>query len=300
MNYLTISKIVSMAMMAWVALGAPDLHAADPDIPAGVEVQNGALDYVVCISGETLNVRDESLNHILFVVAKHSSAKPVQSFGTDRLQKTIGGVEYTFIKSEFPQASSAVKVGWVAEKYIVTRSECAGAAEVPPVAAAPSSPWVFPTLKRPSSSYKEGMRRFKASRSGGRLHAACDLYRVTGEDALSISSGSVIRDKYYFYEGTYAIEVKHSDGKVARYGEITGKTAPSIALNKSVKPGQTIGYVGKVNSGCCTPMLHFELYSGTASGSLTQSGNSFQRRKDLIDPTQLLSGWEKLKFGVSY
>ncbi len=275
------------------------VYAVDLDLPVGVELQTGALDYVVCINAATLNVRDQALAKVLFTVAKHSAAKPVQSFGTDRLKKTIDGVEYTFIKSEFPAVTGAVKVGWVAENYIVTRSSCPGA-NLPIVVAPPSPAWTFPTLKRPSVSYKDGMRRFKANRSNGRLHAACDLYRVTGEDALAVTAGTVIRDKYYFYEGTYAIEVKHAGGKVARYGEITGKTAPSIALNKSVRAGQTLGYVGKVNSGCCTPMLHFELYSGTASGSLSQSGNSFQRRKDLIDPTLLLSGWEKLKFGTSY
>lgn len=270
------------------------------EIPLGVEVQSGSLDYVVCISGNSLNVRDESLNKVLFAVNRHSSAKPVQSFGTDRLKKIVDGVEYTFIKSEFPETTSSMKTGWVAEKYLVTRQECPGAALSSPVESPAAQTWTFPTLLRPSVSYKEGMRRFKASRSGGRLHAACDLYRVTGEQANSISSGTVIRDKYYFYEGTYAIEVKHTGGKVARYGEITGKTAPNIGLNKKVQTGQTIGYVGKVNSGCCTPMLHFELYSGTASGSLSQGGNKFQRRKDLMDPTLLLVDWEKFKFGASY
>jgi len=64
--------------------------------------------------------------------------------------------------------------------------------------------------------------------------------------------------------------------------------------------GQTIGYVGKVNSGCCEPMLHFELYSGKLTGALTQSGTKFQRRKDLVNPSALLTELEKLKFGVAY
>lgn len=276
------------------------------DIPDGIEVQNGLLDYVVCIEGTALNVRDESLNRVLFTVPRHATAKPVQSFGTDRISKIIDGVNYTFIKSDFPLANGAPRVGWVAEKYVMPRKQCPGAAPAsePSTPAGPSTPtadgWTFPTILRPSSSYREAQRRFGAARSGGRLHAACDLYRVTNEQAVSINSGVVIRDKYYFYEGTYALEIKHSDGKVARYGEITGQNPVNIAVNKSVVVGQTIGYIGKVNSGCCTPMLHFELYSGTLTGSLTQSGNGYQRRKDLIDPTNLLMDWEKAKFGQSH
>lgn len=276
------------------------INALKEGLPEGVEVLSGSLDYVVCTSSSTLNVRDESLNKVLFTVPRYSSIKPVQSFGTDRIKKVIDGVEYSFTKAEFPQAAVENKIGWVAEKFVISRQQCPGAQTSSPNEPVVNQAWTFPTLLRPSSSYKDGMRRFKASRSSGRLHAACDLYRKTGEDALAVSSGTIIRDKYYFYEGTYAIEVKHTGGKVARYGEITGKAAPNISLNKSVRAGQTVGYIGKVNSGCCTPMLHFEFYAGTASGALSQSGNSFRRRKDLLDPTDYLTEWEKAKFGQSY
>lgn len=265
-------------------------------IPEGIEVQEGALDLVVCTNSSYLNVRDESLEKILFQARRFESAKVVQSFGKDRFKKVIDGVEHAFVKAEFASA----KVGWVAESFLVNRSQCAGATNDKPSTSPQAQTWTFPTLLRPSVSYKDGMRRFKAGRSGGRLHAACDLYRVKDEKAMSVSSGKVIRAKYYFYEGTYAIEIKHTGGKVARYGEITGKDAGGVSLNANVSTGQVLGYIGKVNSGCCTPMLHFELYSGTASGSLSQKGNAFQRRKDLIDPTSLLSEWERIKFGKSY
>jgi murein DD-endopeptidase MepM/ murein hydrolase activator NlpD len=117
---------------------------------------------------------------------------------------------------------------------------------------------------------------------------------------VSVNSGKVIRAPYYFYQGTYALEVKHSDGKVVRYGEITGKKPTGVTLNSALTAGQVVVYVGKVNSGCCTPMLHFEMYAGTATGALTTSGNKFNRRSDLMDPTTYLSTWEKAKFGVSY
>jgi len=277
--------------------------SAPLDLPAGVEAFDGTLDYVVCITGSSLNVRDQALAKVLFTVPRHAIAKPVQSFGTDKLKKTIGGTEYIFIKSEFPAATGALKIGWVAESYIKPRAQCAGAQPAPapvPREETPAAAWTFPTIKRATDNYKEGMRRFRASRSGGRLHAACDIYRVVNEQAVAVTAGTVVRDRYYFYQGTYAIEIKHTGGKVARYGEITGTAAPNVGVNKAVKAGQPIGYIGKVNSNCCKPMLHFELYSGTASGSLTQSGNSFNRRKDLLDPSQLLTEWEKIKFGTSY
>jgi len=292
-------NVYGAILISLLSLSQSAFPASD-DLPPGVEITSGPLDYVVCTSSQTLNVRDESLAKILFVVSRFDAVKPVQSFGTDRLKKTISGVEYTFTKAEFPNTLGSLKVGWVAEKYLKARAECPGAGQAELPKETETNAWTFPTMKRATTSYKEGMRRFKASRSGGRLHAACDLYRVTGEQAVAISDGKVIRDRYYFYQGTYAIEVKHTGGKVARYGEITGKSAPNIGLNKTVKISQPIGYIGKVNSNCCEPMLHFELYSGTATGALSQSGNSFQRRKDLIDPTKLLVDWEKLKFGTSY
>ncbi len=55
----------------------------------------------------------------------------------------------------------------------------------------------------------------------------------------------------------------------------------------SVARGQVIAFVGKLESG--SSMLHFEMYAGTASGSLTVRGNPpYQRRSDLLDPTPYL------------
>jgi len=270
-------------------------------VTSGVTSTEGGLDYVVCIPGTSLNVRDQSLANVLFTVAKYDSALLVQSFGTDKLQKTINGVTYTFIKVQFPNRTSTLNTGWVAEDYIKLRSQCAGATPVATAVSSTSTRWTFPTLRRPTDSYRTGMRRFQASRSGGtRYHAACDLYRTHGEQAVAVNTGKVIRNRYYFYEGTYAIEIKHSDGKVVRYGEITGKAASGVYLGSSVATGQTVGYIGTVSSGCCKPMLHFEMYSGTATGPLTQGGNMFSRRSDLMNPTEYLAKWELLKFGQSY
>lgn len=265
-----------------------------------VLIVEGPLEYLVCITSDRLNLRDETLNKVLFAANRHAIAKPVQSFGEDKKEKAIDGVTYTFIKVQIPEHQANPNMGWVAEIYIKPKSECSNWSE-PPAPPEKMAEWTFPTLNRPTHSYKTGARRYGASRSSGqRYHAAADLYRVHGEKVLSVNAGKVIRDRYYFYEGTYAIEIRHTDGKVARYGEINGTVAKGIALNATVTSGQNIGFIGTVNSGCCNPMLHFELYDGTATGALTRSGDKFNRRSDLMDPTNLLTEWEYNKFGTSY
>lgn len=156
----------------------------------------------------------------------------------------------------------------------------------------------FPTLDVPTANFNQGMRRFGANRSGGgRLHAACDLYRFRNEPISAVSAGTLVRDKYFFYEGTYAVEVRHNGGFVVRYGEVTGKTAPGVRSGAKVKVGQTVAYMGKVNSNCCEPMLHFELFSGKARGSLS-GGGSYRRRSDLMNPTKYLQNWEANTFRI--
>lgn len=160
-----------------------------------VQAVQGTMEYVVCTRSDQLNVRDESLAKVLFQVHALERAKPVQSFGTDEIQKTINGKTYSFIKVQFPERSTGSDTGFVADDFIKLKSECGG--QTPPVTEPNASPgWTFPTNKRASLSYKTGMRRFQASRSGGtRWHAACDIYRVQGEDAVSVSGGQVIRDR---------------------------------------------------------------------------------------------------------
>lgn len=267
-------------------------------LPDDVPVIAGHPEYVICANITGVDVRDETLEGVAFHATHLEPVKQRQFFEASSTQQDANGI--TFISVSFPERSSPNSSGWVPESAIQTKTRCGvamNAIQSSPTAAQ----WTFPTVKRPNQSYKTGARKFAAGRDGGkRLHAACDLYRSTGDEALAVNSGTVIRDRYYFYQGTYAIEVKHSNGQIVRYGEIAGKSAPGVSLSKPVKAGQTVGYVGKVNSGCCQPMLHFEMYSGTAKGALSQSGNKFNRRQDLIDPTDLLSSWEKLKFGESY
>ena len=148
---------------------------------------------------------------------------------------------------------------------------------------------VFPLRKRPAESYKDFGRAFGSQRSGGRFHAGCDLLADRGTEILAIEDGTVIEGPYYFYEGTYALEVKHASGLVVRYGEILQTVPRGISPGARVSKGQVIAHVGQLDSGYS--MLHFEMYKGTVNGGLTDSNQwPFQRRSDLMDPTSFLDG----------
>lgn len=152
--------------------------------------------------------------------------------------------------------------------------------------ALPSSAVCFPLATRPTESYKEGMRRFGANRSGGRQHAGVDLYASVGTHVYAMDDGEVVQGPYAFYLGTQAIEIKHPQF-LARYGEIRG-VANGLKRGDKVTKGQLIGYVGELQ-GLNMSMLHLELYQGLGSGPLTIRGNlPYQRRGDLIDPTPIL------------
>ncbi len=286
-------------IISFISVFATNFCVQASELFSGVSASTGELSYVVCTSSAKLNVRDQSLANVLFQVAPYTKVLPVQSFGEDRADKVISGKLFSFMKVQFPEINLSANMGWVAADAIRLASQCQ--TPLPTVKAVGDGRYTFPTAKRPTANYKTGMRAFKASRGGGsRYHAAVDLYRKHNDPTMAVTTGTVIRGRYAFYQGTYAIEVKHSDGKIIRYGEITGATAVGVLQGSQVSTGQTIGYIGTVNSGCCSPMLHFEMYSGKATGALSQGGNKFQRRSDLIDPSVPVTQWEKAQFGVSY
>ena len=144
----------------------------------------------------------------------------------------------------------------------------------------------FPLSFVPTLSYKKGGRRFGANRDDGkRKHAACDLIAPKGTEIYAVENGKVTYGPYLFYRGTYAIEFRLDSGKVVRYCEIE-KVASGVAVGSILTEGTLIAYVGKMY---VDSMLHFELYEGTGSGPLTVRSNPpYQRRSDLIDPTDYL------------
>ncbi len=271
------------------------------------EVVEGQFQDVVCLPGNVLNVRNESLKKVIFKAMAGENVKIFQDWEDKTLEKTIGGVLYKYAKVEFSsREESDQNVGWIAERFITPKSKCKYLKSETEVNLPKNTKITgiddkkcceFPTVKEPTHSYSSGMRMFNARRGGGkRAHAACDLYRYKNEPILSVAPGVVVRDRYYFYQGTYALEIAHSGGFIARYGEITGREVKGVTKGDTVKMGSRIGYMGKVNSNCCRPMLHFELFKGDEKGALSQPGNKYKRRKDLLNPTPYLRKWETGKF----
>jgi hypothetical protein len=87
-----------------------------------------------------------------------------------------------------------------------------------------------------------------------------------------------------FYRGSYAIEIDHYS-YIGRYTEI--KPISGLKVSITVKPGQTIGTIMDLK--LSNSMLHFEMYSGTATGTLTNTANPpYMRRSDLVNPTNFL------------
>ena len=136
-----------------------------------------------------------------------------------------------------------------------------------------------------------GSRRFASSRSSGaRAHAGVDFVAPHGTNVYAMTDGTVQRVAG-FYQNTMAVEILNADGSILRYCEID----PIVQTGDYVKQGQKIGTILRADSG--TEMLHLEVYTGEATGALTQSDNRdhpyvdsqlvYQRRWDLLDPTFL-------------
>ncbi len=294
MNTCTLLPALLLALLVTNPAKAEE-QAPDLLTDAQARAFNGPLEYVVCLSGGSLQVRGENLRSVLFTTENFSPVKLFQGSGSRKGD---------YIKVQFPNRDQSV--GWVASKLVRARSRCAAAPQPEQSAESllelSSSRAVTRGLNDPNccqwpvkgettQDFTTKQRRFGAGR-GGRLHAGCDLYRYKNEPIMAVASGQVLRNIYPFYQGTFALEVRHSGGFVVRYGEITGKVAAGIRGGETVKMGQVVGYIGKVNSGCCEPMLHFELYSGARNGSLSGSGK-YRRRADLLDPTQYLRRWQE-------
>src|SRR4051812_13622827 len=106
---------------------------------------------------------------------------------------------------------------------------------------------IFPHRQRPTKDYKSCPRAFGCPRDGGRRkHAGCDLYAPIGTDVLAVEDGVIIQPVYFFYLGTYALEVKHSSGIVVRYGEIKKETPKVWKAGDVVTAGEVLGHVGQL------------------------------------------------------
>lgn len=145
---------------------------------------------------------------------------------------------------------------------------------------------LYPLEKKATADYHEGARRFGASRSG-RRHAGIDLYADAGTVVRSMADGLVLRVSKFYCE-TWVVEVDHGTF-IARYGEIDkNRNNIFVEAGDKIRRGDKIGVVGKlVGIKVSSNMLHLEMYSTIDRSPLTVRDNMpFQRRKDLIDPTE--------------
>ena len=159
---------------------------------------------------------------------------------------------------------------------------------------------------------------FAYRRGENRLHAARDLYYNEGEPVYAITSGKVLNVSSFYWD-TWVIDIEHDyehvEGHkiIVRYGEVS-KDDILVKKGDKVARGAKIGKVGlltkdgrfiKQPSPDKRGMLHLEMYTGEATGSLSpgwvdlddmlhatavtyKDGRSFRRRKDLIDPLPFL------------
>lgn len=146
--------------------------------------------------------------------------------------------------------------------------------------------YLFP-LKTRTNSYKKGFARFGSSRNGGkRKHAGCDLYADAGTEIRAMADG-VVRNVYYFYENTDAIEIVHQN-HIIRYGEVR-KGKALVKEGDEVKKGQPIAHVGSLTiKGIPSMMLHLEMYSNPNNEGTLSGTSVYKRRSDLVDPTPFL------------
>lgn len=162
-------------------------------------------------------------------------------------------------------------------------------------AAAINRQFTFPFAGPADANYTVAPRSFGSCRSNcTRLHAAADLYGRTNRPIYAVGNGTVL-DFHYFYDGTFALVVDHGDF-IVRYGEIQENLPQNVAIGRYVQAGQLIAYVGDLIS-LQQSMLHFERFTGDASGPLTVRDNlPYQRRVDLEDPTADLIAWPYPRF----
>lgn len=165
----------------------------------------------------------------------------------------------------------------------------AGVASAAPLgtpAAGPVKKEYFPTKRDQGICERAGggVGAFGASR-GVRKHAGCDVYNPVGTHIYAVADGTVISDSYLFACSTYAIEVDHGS-YIVRYGEFQ-RRSETVRRGQKVTAGQLLAKVGDLD---CTPqnMLHFEMYSGKATGPLSGGSSPYRRRSDLLDPTAWL------------
>lgn len=164
--------------------------------------------------------------------------------------------------------------------------------------------WIYPLAKKAPDPgvARSTTTSFEAAR-GMRLHAGIDLVTNGPVDVLAMDDGVIIGFDIDFYDSTDVLAIRHTDGSIARYCEISfsfqfTNSEGSIINTKGeyltrasemyhVKKGQVIGQTARNDDGGY--MLHLEMYSGVLGGKFYRSPtvDEHSRRDDLQDPTRL-------------
>ena len=168
----------------------------------------------------------------------------------------------------------------------------------------------FPLPLVPVQDYHKFGLRFGADRkkkdAPTRTHAGCDLIAPIGTEVFSIDWGIVLdvpRTPFIKKTNLYSVIIEHSNC-IVRYGEINKNVAAGIHPGAIVEEGQLISTLEVNNRGGA--MLHFEMYNKDAVGAYYQKHNTtylyvpeanYQRRKDLLDPTNYL---DTLRFWTDF
>ncbi len=297
----TATHLASPNLVASVAVVPASGNIGDASVEARGETATQLSQYVVCTRRDPLRIYDDSMQTVVYSIQRFQAIRVFQTWDGDREERQSGST--TYIKVLAHNGRGEEITGWAAASYIKRPEQCSGFGLIGSptgetiiagstiVVDNTSGEFRFPTENRPSAQYTNGAggRYFGAGRSG-RKHAACDLMRPIGEKVFAVSGG-IILQRYRFYEGTDALEVKHDSGHIMRYGEVSARAVSQSGVGDRVLKGQHIGYISE------TDMLHFEMYSGSRTGPLTVRGaGQYSRRSDLIDPTTHLRQWEEATF----
>jgi len=152
---------------------------------------------------------------------------------------------------------------------------------------------------------------------GDRHHAGIDMYAPAHSDVIAIENCEVLEiseftspQKIPYWNVTYSIIVKTSDGLIQRYAELHDAC---VKVGDLIKAGELLGHVGlvlnldKINEGSpvyiqkrkkngAPSMLHFEMHKNVPVPSDKYlGGNYFREEKpeDLMDPTNYLNSIQK-------
>lgn len=153
--------------------------------------------------------------------------------------------------------------------------------------------------------YRTGSTMFNAGRSGGRRHAATDLYSYYrgASTALYGSRVYAIDDAVVSGKGTWGrtewIMVQSRHGYSWNYGEV-GRV--QVRNRQAINRGQRIGTAKKyVRGGSTYPaMLHLEKYAAHISNPSTDRSRRtqvYRRNRHLVNPTCHVEYMSKRKFG---